>query len=269
MQSAEYTYREHRTRTVMQSLIPIFINTNTTRTPHYLHHASLYAFTEADASLQMKIGNTKNRVVNHYSSEIVIDTDNLETAEKVWETLCQNNIYFELYKLNNYKFYLQRSDDDEPSTEMCYQDGQYVKDLLGHCNINNGLDVSIYSYPFHVCRTKSSIHEITGKKTHLIEIHKGECVSTNNIEIKKYGKPLNFNSVSDINSSDWSQFQLIIEMCFKVRTNRHLTFWQLAKDLKKLCSFNTILDLGLVYARSLNYEESKAVRAIEQGYSHA
>lgn len=262
---SDYTYREMRTRTIMQSVIPIFINTNTTRTPHYLHHSSLYAFTEADAQLQMKIGNTKNREVSHYSSEIVVDTDNVETAEKVWETLCQNNIYFELYKLNNYKFYLQRADEDEPSTEMCYQDRQFVQNLLSDCSINNGLDTSIYSSPFHICRTKSSIHEVTGKKTQLVEVHKGEYVSTNHIEIKKYEKPLNYVNPIEVNNSDWNQFQLIIEMCFKIKTNKHITLWQLAKDLRKLCSFNTIKEIGLMYACSLNYEESKALRALEQG----
>lgn len=267
MQSSDFTYREMRTRTVMQSIIPIFINTNTTKTPNYLHHSSLYAFTEEDATLQMKIGNTKNRKVTHYSSEIVVDTDNTETAEKVWQTLCQNNIYFELYKLNNYKFYLQRDESDIPSDEMCYQDKQYVKDLLGNCNVNNGLDTAIYSSPFHICRTKSSIHELTGKKTQLVEVHKGDSVCTNHIEVKKYEKPVNYKNPANTNCSEWSQLQLIIDLCFKVRTNHHMTLWQYARDLSKFCSINTVMELGLIYARSLNYDETKAIRAIEQGFN--
>jgi hypothetical protein len=264
MQASDFTYREHRTRTVMHSLIPIFINTNTTKTPNYLHHTSLYGFTEDDANLQMKMGNTKNRKVTHYSSEIVVDTDNTETAEKVWQTLCQNNISFELYKLNNYKFYLQRDESDKPSDEMCYQDRQYVEDLLGSCNVNKGLDTSIYAYPFHICRTKSSIHELTGSRTQLIEIHKGDLVSTNHIQVEKYKKPINYNNPINTNSSEWGQFQLVIDLCFSKRINGHMTFWQFAKDLSKFCTVSTILELGIMYARSLNYDETKAIRAIQQ-----
>lgn len=267
MQQSDFTYREHRTRTIMQSMIPIFVNTNTTRTPNYLHHTSLYGITEEDANLQMRLGNTKNRKVIHYSNEIVVDTDNTETAEKVWDRLCQSNISFELYKLNNYKFYLQRDESDYPSDEMCYQDKQYIKNLLGDCNVNNGLDTGIYSSPFHICRTKSSIHEVTGAKTKLVDKYTGDLISTNHIEVKKYEKPINYNNPSNINYSDWNQLQLIIEMCFNIRNNKHTTFWQFAKDLSKFCSINTTIELGLVYARSLNYDETKAIRAIEQGYS--
>lgn len=267
MMTRNYTYREMRTRTAMRSVIPIFIDTNTTKTPNYLHHASLYGITEEEAQLQMRIGNTKNRKLSHYSSELVIDTDNTETAERVWEKLCENNYYFELYKLNNYKFFLQRDESDKPSDEMCYQDKQFVHDFFRDCNVNNGLDENIYNSPFHICRTKGSVHEVTGKKTQLVEIYKGSnLVTTNQVEVRKFIKPMNYKNPIDINSNNWDAFKVTVDLCLGVRNNKHITLWQFAKDLRDVCSLNTVVELGMLYAKSLNYDEDKCIRALRQGY---
>ncbi len=265
----EYTYREHRVRTVMNSKIPIFVNTNTTRTPTYIHHVGVYGITGEEALFQMKLGNVKNRDVVHYSSELIVDTDNIETAEKVRSKLCKENISFELYKLNNFKFFLQRAEEDEPSNIMCYQDKQYVNTLLSDCNVNNGLDLNIYAYPFHICRTKTSFHEVTGAKTQLVEIFKGNLISTNQVELRKYDKPISYRNVCDPDFSDWSQIQYVIGSLYKIKTNCHLTIWMLGKDISKFCSLDTGLELALVYAKSVNYCLEKATRAFKQGYENA
>lgn len=264
---SNFTFREFRTRTIMQSIIPIFIDTKTTKIPNYLHHVSMYAISEEDAQIQMRIGNTKNREVVHYTSEAVIDTDNQETAEKVWNCLCEGDYNFELYKLNNYKFILKRDDNDEPSSIMCYQDKQYIKDLLSHCNVDRKLDDSIYNSPFHLIRARGSIHEVTGAKTELVDFHRGsKFLSTNSVVLRKYEKPLNYNSTVDLDMSDWNRFKFLIDMYLKPKLNNHMTIWQFARDICKICSYETASELILIYAKYLNYDEVKAMRAFKQGY---
>ncbi len=264
--NSQFTYRELRTRTLMTSQIPMFHDTATTNTPKYRHHSSLYGFTEEQAKLQMRLGNTKNRTVQHYSSELVLDTDNLETAEKVWETLIRYDYYFELWQLNNYKFFLQRSENDEPSEEMCYQDRQFIRDNFGSCSVNNGLDCGIYSSPFHLIRAKNAIHEVTGAKSVLISTHKGSnTVETNDIELRIYEQPLSHNL--DVNLSDWQKLQTTLNYATGTAVNKHTCIWQLSKDLSKICSSSTALDLILIYAKSLEYEDSKAERAFRQGFA--
>lgn len=264
---SDFTYREFRTRTVMHSVVPIFIDTKTTKIPNYLHHVSMYAVTKEDAQLQMKIGDTKNRDVVHYTSEAVIDTDNQQTAEKVWDCLCEQDYNFELYKLNNYKFIVKRDEFDEPSNIMCYQDKQFIKDLLSHCNVDRKLDNSIYNSPFHLIRARGAIHEVTGAKTELVDSYRGsKFLSTNSVVLRKYEKPLNYKSVSELDMSDWNRLKFLIDTYLKPKVNNHMTIWQFARDISRICTYESALELILIYAKYLNYDETKAIRAFNQGY---
>lgn len=258
-----YTWREHRTKTVMHSNYPIFIDCKTTKVPNYLFHTSLYGFTEEEAKLQMKIGNTKNRVVSHYSEEIVIDTDEEEIAEKVWNKLFVEDYSFEVWKLNNYKFFVQRSEKDNPSEIMVYQDKNFVSNLIE--GKKEKLDLGIYSSPFHLIRARNSIHEVTKAKSILIEKNKGsKQISTNNIELTVHQKPISYGT--DSNFCDWKQFQNSIERAFGNSSSNHSAIWQLGKDLKKVLSFECALEIVLIYSKSLNYCELKTERALRQAY---
>ena len=256
-----YTWREYRPKTVMYGQIPLFLDCKTTKIPTYSFRTSLYGFTEDQAKLQMKIGNTKNRPVLHYSSELVIDTDTEEAAEKVWNVLCQNDYVFELWKLNNYKFFVQRSEKDNPSEIMVFQDKQFVRDLIGRVD---GVDYGIYSHPFHLIRARNSIHEVTKAKSKLVETNRGSnLVTTNDIELKVYKKPVtNF----DVNMSDWQQFKIAIEFANGAASNKHMCIWQLGRDLKRVIDFSTALDIIRIYCKSLDYCEEKAERALRQAY---
>lgn len=282
-QSNLFTWREHRVTTVMYSQLPIFCNTNTTETPTYRHHVSMYGITEEEAAYQKKIGNTKNRKVEHYSSELVIDTDDEKTAQEVWDKLCDDNYYFELWKLNNYKFFLKRGSNDKPSPEMCYQDRQFIRNLffkdnkkifstssdIGYPNYHY-LDTSIYSSPFHLIRAKNSIHEVTNAKSVLVDVYKGsKLVETNHIECLSIVKNNPENLKFDINVSDWEKFQYFINLAQGEGPNKHTIIWKVAKDISKILSFNTGLELILVYAKSIGYCEEKASRAFKQGYEAA
>jgi len=260
-----YTWREHRPRTVMLSQIPIFIDCMTTKVPNYMHHTSLYAFTAEEARIQMRLGNTKNRPIKHYSSELVIDTDDERMAEQVWNKLCEEDYVFELWKLNNYKFFLQRAEEDEPSESMVYQDRQFVSNLMSGTNDKQGLDLGIYSSPFHLIRAKNSIHEVTKAKSKLIEVNKGsQCVTTNNIELKIHESPIYYNL--DSNMSDWKQLQVALDLATGNAANKHLAIWQLGKDLKRVMSFTIALEIAFIYAKSLEYCELKTERALRQAY---
>lgn len=263
MQNKEsYTWREYRPTTVMCSRVPIFNNCLTTKIPSYRHHVSLYAITEEDAHLQIKLGNVKNRPVNHYSSELVIDTDNEESAELVWNELCKQDYQFEIWKLNNYKFFIQRDEKDKPSEKMCYQDRQFVRENFVGCS---KVDTSIYSSPFHLIRAKNSIHEVTRAKTVLVETHKGSNqIRTNNIEIKNLPTPsLNI----DINLSDWEQFQFFIGVALGKSDTNHMNIWKISKSICKFLSYDSALEVILLYAKSLGYCEEKAHRAFLQAFN--
>lgn len=263
----EFVWREFRKSTIMTTQIPLFIDCQTTGTPSYKHHASLYGIREEDARLQSRIGNTKNRKVVHYSSELVIDTDDYETAVNVWETLCKKDLYFELWKLNNFKFYLKRDSNDQPNDTMCYQDRQYVRETFFNCSGISKLDTGIYCSPFHLCRAKNSVHEITKAKSILIETYKGKnLVETNDIELKIYEKPLNSHNFNT-NLSTWSQLQNVIDNAIGDSSSNHMDIWKFAKDLSKFCSHSTAEELILIYAKSLNYDETKAIRAFNQGFT--
>jgi len=265
MRNKDFTWREYRTNTIMFSQIPIFVNTNITKTPTYRHHLSMYGFCEEDASLQKRLGNTKNRKVQHYSSELIIDTDNAQTAEKVWVKLCGMDYQFEMWKLNNYKFFLQRDEADKPSETMVYQDRQWVKESFYDCVVNKGLDTGIYSSPFHLIRGRNAIHEITGAKSVLIETNKGSnFVSTSHVTV--IPKEISYDKY-DVNISDWGQFQHVIEFAQGKAVNKHLVIWQFGRDMSKHCSYQTGLELALIYAKSIDYDEKKAERAYTQAYS--
>lgn len=258
----EFTWREFRTQTCMISKIPYFANCKTTKIPVYMHHTSLYAIEEEEARYQTRLGNTKNRKVKHYSSELVIDTDNQETANRVWDRCNELNISFELWKLNNYKFYLQRDEKDKASDIMCYQDRQFIRDNFFDCNVNNGLDLGIYSSPFHLCRAKGAIHEVTKNKSIKIESIDGDCISTNDIEIKIYEKT---NVIPfDVNKSDWEQLQVYISLSTGNEVNKHTGIWKLSNYLLKLCSYDTAKELILIYSKYMDYCEEKALRAFHQ-----
>lgn len=261
-----YTYREFRTRTIMWGQLPIFRNIMSTKTPKYLHHTSMYAFNEQDAKLQARLGNTKYREVTHYSAELVIDTDNLDTAVKLYDSLIEKDITFELWKLNNYKFYLQRDELDLPTSTMCFQDRQFVRELFSDCNVNQGLDLGIYSSPFHLCRAKGAIHEVTGKKSILEYQHIGSnLISTNEIELRVFEKPLE-NFKFDPNVSDWEQLQLVLNLAQGKCSNKHFCLYALGKEIRNRVSWSTGCELAIIYANSLNYEEDKALRGFEQGW---
>lgn len=263
MDANNFTFREFRESTFMKTQIPVFVNCQTTKVPKFNHHVSMYGISETDAKIQTRLGNTKNRDVLHYSSELVIDTDSTETAEKVWSSLCKLGFTFEMWKLNNYKFFLERSDIDSPSQVMCYQDRQFVKDLFGPLE---KLDISIYSHPFHLIRAKNAIHEITKAKSTLVETYKGPyCVATNDVELRIYEKPVSYNY--DSNCSDWSQLQAAIEFTQGKGTNKHINLWQFGKDISKFLSEVAAEELALIYASSLEYDEYKALRAFKQGYN--
>lgn len=266
MHKSLFTWREYRARIALYSIIPIFKNSNSLKSIPYLHHQSLYGFTEEDARIQMRLGNVIHRTVKHYSEELIIDVDNTETAEKVYKKLIQNDVDFELYRLNNYKFFLTRYESDEPSEEMCFQDKQFVKDNFYDCNVYKGIDLSIYSSPFHLCRMRNSFHEGTGKKTQLIYKHSGITkVSTNKIIVKYYDdKKVEPNF--DVNSSEWEKLQFFINQANGYQSNKHFCIFGLSKDLRQFFDYNTALNIALVYARSLNYDEEKAERAFHQGY---
>lgn len=257
-----YTWREHRPKTTLYSQIPMFIDCKTTKVPTYSFHTSLYGFTEDQAKLQMKIGNTKNRPVMHYSSELVIDTDNQQVAEDVWNKLCEEDYVFELWKLNNYKFFVQRAEQDKPSEIMVYQDRQFVTELIGR---KEGLDLGIYSHPFHLIRARNAVHEVTKAKSVLVETNKGSrMVSTNNVELKVFEKPMR-NSF-DPNLSDWQQFKLAIEFANGSGVNKHTSVWQLGRDLRKVVDITVAMDIVKVYCKSMDYCEEKAERALKQAY---
>jgi len=260
-----FTYREFRTQTTMYSQVPIFSNSLTTKTPKYLHHTSMYGITKVEAERQMYIGNTKNRKVPHYSSELIIDCDNDQTAENVWNKLCKYDYNFELYQLNNYKFFIQRDDSDIPSEHMCYQDKQFVRDNFIDCIVDNKLDLGIYCSPFHLIRGRGAVHEITRAKSKLVEVYKGSnTVSTNDIQVRQYEKPINYDQ--DTNISDWEQFQLFVSLSNEMGTNKHTLLWKLGMYLVKFFTFTTGLEVGLLYAKSLGYDFIKAERAIRQAY---
>lgn len=266
MRPSDFTWREYRTHTVMNTIFPLFINSGVTHTPTYLHHTSLYGFTEKDAKEQMKMGNTKNRKVSHYSSELVIDTDNEETAEKVWVRCRELDIPFELWKLNNHKFYLKRDENDKASNQMVYQDRQFVRDNFIDCNLNHGLDLGIYSSPFHIMRAKGAIHEVTQKKSLLMDKQIGSNpIKTNDIEVRLLNRT-NVETLPSTDISEWTRFQISIDMANGTASNRHFCIFSLGKDLRKILTFTTALEIAIMYARSLDYSEEKTVRALKQAY---
>lgn len=250
----------------MYGFIPIFRNTLRTDTPNYLHHCSMYGITEHDAKIQVRLGNTKYRELTHYSSELVIDTDNYETSNLIYNELVENDIIFELWRLNNYKFYLPRDNDDYPSEIMCFQDREFVRSTFKHCNIDNGLDLGIYSSPFHLCRAKGAIHEVTGKKSELVYSNIGsKKVSTSYIELTQYERPA---GIFDSNRSTWDTVLGILNsVCTSSYSNRHNCFFGLGRDLRELMSYVVAEELIMIYASTINYEVDKAIRAFEQGYN--
>lgn len=262
MNANEFTFREFRANTYMTAQIPLFVDCQTTKVPNFNHHVSMYGVSSTDAKIQSRLGNTKNRPVCHYSSELVIDTDSVQAAEFVWSQLYKLDVSFEMWKLNNYKFFLERSATDQPSEIMCYQDRQFVKDVFGPVE---ALDTSIYSSPFHLIRAKNSIHEITKAKSTLVEQYKGgNFVATNDVALRPYEKPVNFNY--DSNRSDWHQFQAVIDFTAGKAENKHMCLWQFGKDICKFLSEAAAEEIALIYAKSLNYDFSKALRAFKQGY---
>lgn len=261
MTVSEYTFREYRPRTVMVSKIPLFRNTFTTVIPKYMHHVSMYAIDEEEANNQIRIGNTKYREVPHYSAELVIDCDDHESAEKTWDKLVKLDYNFETWKLNNFKFFIKRDTQDKPSTKMCFQDKQFVRDNFFQPKI----DLGIYCSPFHLIRARGSIHEVTKAKSELVGQYCGSnSVSTNHID--NYYQPAK-NYDFDPNYSDWQNLQFVINNANAQGANKHIIVWKLAMSIAKMCSFETGLELCLIYARALDYEEKKAIRAIEQAYS--
>lgn len=264
MMPTDFTWREYRSKVVMHTIFPIFVDSKSTKTPTYRHHTSLYGFTEKEAKQQMRLGNTKNRKIEHYSGELVIDTDNTETAEKVWQRCLELNIPFELCKLNNYKFYLERDITDLPSPQMVYQDRQFVRNNFMDCNINGGLDLGIYSSPFHLMRARNSIHEVTGAKSEIIDKNTGaNPIKTNHIEIIPFQKSLH---QEEINISAWQKFQISIDLAQGKGANKHFCLFSLGKNLQKVLDITTALEIAKLYASSLDYDEEKAMRAMRQAY---
>jgi hypothetical protein len=263
----QFTYRELRPRIELWNKLPLFRDIQTLIMPFYTHHASLYGITKDEANIQKQLGNTKARDVIHYSAELVIDTDNKETATAVWENLINNDVKFELWKLNNYKFYIERSHLDRPSEEMCYQDRQFVKEWFSDCNINQGLDYGLYTSPFHLCRARGSIHEVTGAKSILLHSHNGKyAVTTNNIDVKYY-EDIKIISNSDTNISPWAALQYEIDHSLGIGANKHIILYTFGCKMKEFLSFETSLELALLYAESLGYDEEKAKRAFKQGFT--
>lgn len=261
-----FTYREFRTRTIMYGCIPIFRNTLIMSTPNYLHHCSMYGVIKEEADLQMRLGNTKYREVVHYSDELVIDTDNEETAANVYTALKGYSLTFEMWRLNNFKFYLKRANNDSPSFKMCFQDRQFVRNAFNHCNSNNGLDVGIYASPFHLCRAKGAIHEITGKKSELCEVFIGENnVSTNHIELTKFEQPFH-NIKYETNTTEWGKLQSVLAISDIPYSNRHNCFFGLGLDLRKYLTYDAAKEIVSIFSLSINYELEKALRAFDQGW---
>lgn len=264
MISNEFTWRECRPTIVMRSGFPLFQDIRSLKMPHYLHHCSTYGFRREDAEYQIAIGNVKNRKVFHYAAELIIDVDNVETAEKVFDKLNEYDFDYEMWKLNHYKFYLTRELSDQPTENMCYQDKRFVWDFFNDCNIGSGIDYGLYNTPFHLCRARGAFHEGTLKRSVLEYTNKGSyAVSTNHIEIKGYAQKV---QPVNLNLSDWEELQFFISMANGSRANSHFNLFALGSDLKNSVTYETGLELALIYARAINYDEEKAERAFKQGY---
>ena len=270
----EYSWREKRLHLFSSPLVACWINTNVTVLPHGNAHYSMYGIREGDAKQYIKLYTRLHKTYEHYSSELIIDAETGEAAEKV-EVICrQNGWAFAMYDTGSGSsgahFALPR--EAEPSEYLYLRDLCFVQE---HFRGIEDIDEGIYT-PMHLIRGIGKTHEKTGRVKHFV----GSCAGTMMPSVMTFSIPellLQKHTRSQASykttvSSDWQRFQNNI-----IRHNpsgvkkggRYQALWRLAKDLYK-CGLdsNTVLNIAAQFNAELeNPSEAATIeRACNDAY---
>ncbi len=270
----EYSWREKRLHLFSSPLVACWINTKLTVLPQGNAHYSMYAIREWEAKQYIKLYTRLHKTYEHYSSELIIDAETQEAAEKV-EAICRQNSWeYAMYDTGSGSsgahFAIPR--EAEPSVHLYLRDLCFVQE-----NFRGVADIDLGIYlPMHLIRGIGKTHEKTGRVKHYVGGYEGTVLpsvmtfSIPELLLRRHDKAQeNYKTTV---SSDWQKLQNNI-----IRHNpsgvkkggRYQAIWRLAKDLYK-CGLdgNTVLNIAAQFNSELENpsEDSNLNRACDDAY---
>lgn len=223
-----FTYREKRLRVAWAPGAPYFVDFGPTL-PTTNAHVSLYAFTHPQSRAIAMSGSVKGWRPVHFSAELIVDCDTLQSAVDVEEVLRHKDVSFNKYSSGNKGFHYHIPRECEPSDDLCLRDKLLVESMFPGVE----LDTGIYR-PMHLIRGIGCAHEVTRRRKALVDEFVGECVLSCNDITPSQADVQWFRASENCDSrSEWARFQDRVIMHHPVgsKGSRNLAIFCLAKDL--------------------------------------